>query len=183
MALSALTIISSLISILCAQKRTYTAKIDVTNNAYVMISTPCLSDSAVYTRFPNNILDPETKSRLHLRICNNAQCSTWQTIGNGLSSGSDGRTHTYSIDTPYDYGTMNKLQLSHTGDDQLCLDWVEIDGARWDWGTLNYCYESDSSNTNTCSTLTVTSANDWSTSDTNPCEYISEFYATYTPTP
>merc|ERR1719411_2044030 len=75
------------------------------------------------------------------------------------------------------------MQIAHTGDDQLCIDWVQVDNSQWDHGFTTYCWDSGSSNTNTCSTLTTTSANDWSASTTNPCEHNSGFYATYKPTP
>ena len=77
------------------------------------------------------VCSADTGDRLHLRICNNALCSTWTELPNGLDTEFIGQTHTYLITTPYDYGTMNKLQIAHTGKIptafQNCKDLYELD--------------------------------------------------------
>lgn len=123
---------------------------------------------------------PSSPDQLYLRICYSSECSTFLSLPGGLPSSGD---YTFYITTPTDIGTINKVQIVHMGDDQLCLDHVKVDGVEYDESVAPWCWSSGSSSTSVCSTLTITSANDWSSSISNPCEFTSMFGETYQPTP
>eukprot|EP01083_Nonionella_stella_P175622 612115_1 len=125
--------------------------------------------------------DTSTLDQLYFRLCRNALCSLFRSIPNGLQSAT---TYQWNVTTRADYGTINTIQIVHTGYDHLCLNWVDIDGVTYDApfnSDNSWCWESNP-DPNSCSTLTVTSTNAWNASMTVPCEYASMFNVTYDPT-
>lgn len=100
---------------------------------------------------------------------------------------SEGRSYAYTYTTLDDIGEIHRVDIVHSGGDQLCIDHIKVNGVEYDenghkWIDMPHCIEDTDGGG--CDTVTIIlPTNSWSSRLTIPCEYQSILHDTYQPTP
>ena len=111
------------------------------------------------------------------RLCNNDDCGVF--IGSVWSN--HGATYSYTYEVPWDLGSINRVDMVHTGSDMLGLDWIEVDGNRYEPGGVTgvWSVEYTGGSSTGCDVSTVTSDNNWYHYVYSNCIYWDLLDATY----
>ena len=78
-----------------------------------------------------NVYGDGSEDDIYWRMCSAAGCGIfYHDIWN-----TDGATYSHTYEVPYNLGTITYVEIVHTGDDMLGIDWVEIEGTYYNPNT------------------------------------------------
>ena len=127
------------------------------------------------------ILGDGSQDSMWWRLCSDTECgifihSIWSTAG---------ATYTHTYTTPTYFGPITRIDIAHTSDDMLGLEWVQADGIRYEPGGLTgvWSVEYTGGSPTGCDTTTITADGSWYHGEFDDCIFQHHFHQTYSPTP